>query len=121
MSARFLQRRTRLTLAEMTPFSSSHVYRIQHNHVRASPTGEFTHGVIDDIVSAFNRAIKCDRRLYRRAIRSRESSFILRPWVQRDVHVVQDFFEHLRWGESGRFGLGQRLIRPEEVLFVGNL
>lgn len=100
MSARFLQRRTQLTLAEMTPFPSSHVYRIQYNYVRACPTGEFTHGVIDDIVSAFDRAIKCDRRLYRWATRGGECSFILRPWVQRDVHVVQDFLEHLRWGES---------------------
>ena len=103
----FLQRRTQLTLAEMTPFPSSHVYRIQYNHVRACPTGEFTHGVIDDIVSAFDRAVECNRRLYRRATRSGESGLLLRLWVQRDVHVVQNLFEYLRWGQSGRFGFGQ--------------
>ena len=93
----FLERRTQLTLPKMTPFPSSHMYRIQYNHIRACPAGEFTHGVIHDIVSAFDRAIECDRRLHRRSTRSGERGLMLRLRVQRYMHVVQNLFEHLWW------------------------
>ncbi|SRR6266403_1202235 len=117
----FQHRRMQLTMPEMTPFPSSHVYRVQYNHIRARPTSELTHSIIDDIVSALDRAIERNRRLYRRTTRSGECGFMLRLRVQRYMHVVQNLFEHF-WGrQSGGFGFGQRLIRPEEVLLVGDL
>lgn len=117
----FLERQTQRTPPEMTPFSSCHVHRIQHDHVRACPAGEFTHSIVDDIVSPFDRAIERKSRLYRRTALRGVSGFMLRLRVQGYVHVVQNLFEHLRRWQGGRFRFGQGLIRPEKVLLVGNL
>ena len=83
------------TLPEMTRFPSCHVYCIQHDHVRACPTGEFTHSIIDDIVSAFDRAIERKSRLYWRSALCNISGFMLHLRVQGYVHVVQTLFKHL--------------------------
>jgi hypothetical protein len=103
----------------MTPFPSCHMYRIQYDNIGPSPTSEFTHSVVDDIVPALDRAIECKSRLDERTTRGSISGFVLRLRVQRYVHVVQNLFQHLRRRQSGR--LRQGLVRPEEILLVGNL